>query len=150
MWDFGNNLNWNLALRQTYLAQPHPELLNEHLPIPAITLSIDSHVLLIGASSSKAKPNWYLAGRASSRLLFSPSSTSDFLATVQSSSRYKIGLNRLNLIRFTDYDLTPYLLEIQIASWHQDMYLEVWKYSGDLGDVQTSLTRIEGKIDNLN
>jgi hypothetical protein len=139
VWAFGNNSYWNLAKRATYNSPASDPDSDIFVPIPAITVSVSSPVLLIGASSVSAKPNWYLAGRVSQRLLFSPSSTSDFIAAVQSSGRYKIGLNRLNLILFTDYGVTPYLIEIQIAKWHRQMYLEIWEYSGSMGDIDTAI-----------
>lgn len=147
-WDFGNNLNWDLALRQTYTARPaSPTNPDIFVPIPALTVSVDSTVLLIGARNQFAKPRWYLAGSASRRLLFSPSSTSEFVAAVSSQGKISIGLNRLTLINFRDFNLTPYLLEINIARWHREMYLEVWKYSGSIADIENSLNRIEFKID---
>jgi hypothetical protein len=147
MWDFGNNLNWDLALRQTYNAQgvssDDPDLF---LPIPRITVPVSSRVLLIGAKNQFAKPNWFLAARVSPRLLFSPSSTSEFIAAIDSYPRVKIGLDRLNLIRFDNYDLSTYLLEINIPKWHKQILLEIWQYSGEMGDIETSLARIESKI----
>lgn len=148
MWDFGNNLNWDLALRQTYNATPatsdDPDLF---LPIPIITVTVESRVLLIGARNQFAKPNWFLAARVSPRLLFSPSSTSEFIAAVASYPRLKIGLDRLNLVRFDNYDNSTYLLEITIPKWHKQMMFEIWQYSGVMGDLSADLARIESKID---
>lgn len=150
MWEFGNNLNWDLALRQTYnatlISPDDPDLF---LPIPTVTLTVTSRVLLIGARNQSAKPNWFLAARVSPRLLFSPSSTSEFIAAVASYPRLKIGLDRLTLIRFDNYDLSTYLLEINIPKWHKQMLLEVWQYSGAMGDLPADLARIESKIDAL-
>lgn len=150
MWDFGNNLNWDLVLRQTYNATPaSPDDPDLFLPIPAITLSVRARVLLIGARNAYAKSNWFLAAKVSPRLLFSPSSTSEFIAAVSSSPRLRIGLDRLNLVRFDNYDLSTYLLEINIPKWHRQMLLEIWQYSGEMGDLHSDLARIESKIDNL-
>lgn len=134
--DVGNSLNWDLALRNTYLAKTSAlstkSRFSPYLPIPAITLVLDSYILAIGAKSSMAKSHWYLAANVTPRLLFSPSSTSDFISAVQSDQQQKIPLNQLTLVRFTDFGLTPYLLEIKIPPWHREMYLEVWKYSGEV------------------
>lgn len=150
MWDFGNNLNWDLALRQTYnaisLSADDPDLFS---PIPPITLSVSAKILLIGAKNQYAKPNWFLAGFVSPRLLFSPSSTSEFIAAISSYPRVKIGLDRLNLVKFDNYDLSTYLLEINIPKWHRQMMLEIWQYSGAMGDLGADLARIESKIDTL-
>ncbi len=129
--DFGNNLNWDLVLKKSYFAQITPNEVRGYLPIPSITVIVDKPILVIGAKSNTAKPNWYLAAYAVPRLLFSPSSTSEFVAAVQTQERRQIRLNTLNLIQFTDFSLSPYVLEVSIPFWHQEMYLEVWKYLGD-------------------
>lgn len=146
-WDFSNNLNWDLLKRQTYYAQVVKTDREEVIPIPPITVLVDSHTLLIGCQNSSAKSSWYLAGYASSKLLFSPSSTSEFTAAVQAYSGIKLGLNRLNLVRFKNFDLLPYLLEVKLARWHKEMLVEIWKYSGTSDTVEDSLMRIEEKLD---
>lgn len=146
-WDLANNLNWDRVLTKTYYAQPITTDGSQFKPIPTITALVDSYTLLIGCRNTQAKSNWYLAGHATSRLLFSPSSTSDFTAAVQSYPRIRIGLDRLNLIKFKDFSLLPYVLEINIAKWHKEMFIEVWKYSGSTDDIEDTLARIENKID---
>lgn len=152
-WEFTNNLNWDLVHRNTYSAQPATADGEQFIPIPAITVPVDSNILIIGARNSFAKPSWYLAGSVSARLLFSPSYVSQFTASVEA-SRKKLQLNKLNLIRFSDYDITNYSLEINISKWHKQMFIEIWKYSGTMGDVETTVEqvkdtteRIEYKID---
>ncbi|PSB27471.1 hypothetical protein [Chlorogloea sp. CCALA 695] len=128
--DFGNNLNWDLALRTTLSASPAPNETRGYFPIPPKTILLDRYILAIGASSVKAKPNWRLAGFVSPRLLFSPSSTSEYIAAVQSEKGQAILLNQLTLVRFTDFGVTPYVMEISIPSWLQQLSLEIWKYQG--------------------
>lgn len=128
--DFGNNLNWDLALRTTYSARPAPNEASGYFPIPPKTILLDRYILAIGASSSLAKPNWRLAGFVSPRLLFSPSSTSEYIALVQSEKEQAILLNQLTLVRFTDFGVTPYVMQISIPSWLQQLSLEIWKYQG--------------------
>lgn len=129
--DFGNNLNWDLVLRQTYFAQTTPNEPRGFFPIPPISISVDRYTLTIGAKSTKAKSNWRLGAFVAPRLLFLPSSTSDFVAAVQSERAQPVFLNRLTLIQFTDFGITPYLLEINVPHWHQELSLEIWKYSGN-------------------
>lgn len=147
-WEFGNSLNWDRVLTNTYTARPasptDPDLF---ISIPRLTVLVDSTVLLVGMRNRFAKPRWYLAGGVSPRLLFSPSSRTEFTSTVVSQGRVRIGLDRLTLLRFRDFNVSPYLLEIDIAAWHREMYVEVWKYSGPLDDVDTHLQRIETKLD---
>ena len=127
--NFGNSLNWDLVLKRSYFAQVISNEPKEFLPIPSITVSVDSFTLLIGASSNSSKPTWRLAAFVSPRLLFSPSSTSEYLAAVQSERAQAVLLNRLNLIQFTDFGLSPYLVEISIPRWYRDIELEIWKYT---------------------
>lgn len=148
MWDFTNTLNWDPVFRRTYTAQPATADGEQFFPIPPISAFVDSPILIIGARNDFAKPTWYFAGSVSCRLLITPSSTSEFLSVVENSRR-KIGLNRLNLLRFNDYGTSQYLIEINLARWHKQMYLEIWKYSGSMGDLEAGLARIETKIDNL-
>ena len=146
-WEFSNNLNWDLILRETYIGQSIPTTPPTYLPIPPKLISLDAKVVLIGTRNDKAKSSWYTAGWVSPRLNFSPSSTSQFGGLVQGESRRRLSLNRLNLVRFENFDLNPYAIELNIARWHSEMLVEIWKYSGNQDDINTVLERIEGKID---
>lgn len=148
MWDLGNNLNWDRVLTKTYYAQPITADGKQFKPIPTITTLVNSTVLLIGCRNPRASETWYTAGFASARLLFSPSSRSEFTAAVQSYPRIRLGLDRLNLVAFKDFNLLPYLLEINISKWHKEMLIEVWQYSGETDNIQAQLNRIEAKISN--
>ena len=48
-----------------------------------------------------------------------------------------------------DYNIYPLFLELRFAKWHEQMLLEIWQYSGEMGDLQADLVRIESKIDAL-
>ena len=145
-WEFGNNLNWNLVARDTYFATIIPPG-TSFIPIPAKQFVVNSRVVLIGCRNTQAKVSWYSAGYASQRLFFSPSSTSAYIAFVQSQKQYRLGLERLNLLIFDDFDLIPYSLEIKISRWHINMELEVWEYVGNINDLGSQLDRIEEKVD---
>lgn len=149
MWEFGNNLNWDLVERKTYYARSTSADSDQFIPIPKITLAVNSYILLIGCRNAQAKSNWRFAGYAASRLLFSPSSTNEFAAVVQSYPKVTLSLDRLTIVKFSDFNLLPYILEIDLFKWHSQMFLEIWQYSGAVDDVENALTRIEGKIDAL-
>lgn len=149
MWELGKESNWSLVLRRNYQASPSPSAQSKFIPIPSITANVNSYTLLIGASNPQAQSHWFLGGYASPRLLFAPSANSEFLSLVQSSVGVKFGLERLTLINFPNYNLLPYILEINVARWHKEIMLEVWQYNGSTENVQSSLDRIEYKIDNL-
>lgn len=145
-WDFSNNLNWDLVLRQSYAGQQISTTPPTYLPIPPKLVSLDARILLIGTRNDKAKSSWYTAGWVSSRFNFSPSSTSNFGGLVQGDCRHRLTLNRLNLVRFDNFNLNPYVIEVSIAKWHTEMFLEIWKYSGNEDDINTVLDRIEQSI----
>lgn len=145
--ELNNSLNWDLVVRATYVAPTNPAYPKGFMPIPTKVVVVDKYTLAIGAKSTKAKPTWSLGAYISPRLLFSPSSTSEFPAAVKSEQRQVIELNKLTLIQFTNFGVTPYLLEFSIPRWHQELSIEVWKYSGTTNNVKETLTRIEEKLD---
>lgn len=146
MWEFDNNLNWDLVIRQVYYAT----LDNSDkviAPIPSIFVSATSRVLLVGARNNLAPSKWYLAGSVAPRINFSPSSTSQFGGLVQNGYARKIALNKLNLLVIPEYNIYPLFLEVRFAKWHAQMLLEIWQYSGAMGDLTSELNRLESKLD---
>lgn len=154
MTGINDSLNWDLVRRQTYTAISGPE--SSFIPIPPIALVCDSYLMMFGFNNDEAKPSWRFAAQVRMQLLTLPSSTSEFQASVQAFSQ-GCGLRELTLVRFPNLGMLPFLVEIRIAKWHRKMYVEAWKYSGDEVDVntqsltliQSQLTQIESKIDNL-
>ncbi len=57
----------------------------------------------------------------------------------------------MNLVEFKDYDVSPYVLQLDIPYWLEDIFIEVWEYTGyvDPGyqEVLDRLDAIEEKID---
>lgn len=155
--DFGNNLNWDLVLRNSYIAQLAPETRRGFLPIPNKIIEADRYTLAIGVSSTKAKPTWRVGAFVAPRLLFSVSSTSEYTGLVRSNDSKPVFLNQLTLVQFQNFGLTPYALEVSFPYWISQLNIEVWKYQGDddarplqeqIADVRGDLDRIELKIDN--
>lgn len=157
VWDLATQGNWNLILAETRIAERQPtnirrDSIYEYYPIQPIYSTPNSHTLLIGTQSNSAQPYWFLGARASQFLYVSPSMTSAFISGVQASETKKIGLNRLTLVEFKNYDVSPYTLQLDIPYWLEDIYVEVWEYLGteendnyqaQLADIQDSLNRIE-------
>lgn len=155
--EFNNSLNWDLVLRRTYFAVPNPAQPKGFVPIPTISVLVDRYTLAIGAKSNQAKANWHLAGYACPRLLFSPSSTSDYIAAVQSERAQAILLNQLTLVQFRNFSNNSYLLTINVPRWLREVSLEIWKYQGSdntqsitdsIAEIKIDVERIETKIDN--
>lgn len=160
MWDLATKENWELILsdRRSVVYRDNTLPTNDeyiYTPISPIYAAPYSHVLLIGTQSNSAKEHWFLGARASQYLYVSPSTTLAFISGVQASDTKKIGLNRLTLVRFENYGVSPYTLQLEIPYWLEDIYVEVWEYQGYLVDedqryeeIINRLGDIEAKIDN--
>lgn len=164
VWDLATVGNWELLLTETRIATREsttvrPDSLYEYIPIQPIYVAPISHTLLIGTQSNTAQPHWFLGARASQFLYVSPSMSSAFVSGVQASDIQKVGLNRLTLVEFKNYDVAPYVLQLDIPYWLEDIYVEVWEYQGNIGgeqsefdasDIIERLQRIENKVDAIN
>jgi hypothetical protein len=146
-WELEDQNNWSLVVRQTYTAAQISTVPPKFQPIPPKLIGVEQKILLIGTRNDQAKDTWYTAGWVSSRLNFSPSNNSSFSGLVQGSTKYRLSLNKLNLVKFNNYDQVPYVLEINIARWHTQLLVEIWQYSGTTDDIENSLARIEEKLD---
>ncbi len=156
VWDLATRENWELLLQDRRIAQrvSDPNLapyLYKYKPINPIYATPNSTTLLIGAYSDSARPTWFLGATASQYLYVSPSFDSQLIGGVQSSDSKKIGLRRLTLVKFDDYDISPYTLQLDIPYWLEDIYIEVWEYTGYIEpgyqEVLDRLDSIEMKID---
>jgi len=149
--------NWELILTQKSIVTRHSDKvrkdsLYEYDPIKPIYTNPRSHLLLIGTKSDSALPHWFLGATASQFLYVSPSTTSYVVSGVQAQESKKIGLNRLTLVKFEDYGISSYTLQLNIPYWIEDITIEVWEYADSLiSDSQNIIERldsIETKIDN--
>lgn len=127
-WDIGNRLNWDNVATRTLTATRTGPGVKDFNPLPPFTTTVDRPVLQIGIRNPNAPAKWRFGGFASQRLLATPSITSDFLSLVRTKSVF-CTLGELNLIEFPDYELYPYALVIEFPKWHEQIYLEVWKYT---------------------
>ncbi|MGL4620701.1 hypothetical protein [Chroococcidiopsis sp.] len=153
--------NWQRVGASRYLAEiisNTPQEI-EYKPIPPIYFTVESNFLLIGVQSDSAKPYWYLGANVSQYLYIAPDlGDANFPGGVQSSDQKKLGLNRLTLVNFQDYNISPYILLFEVPYWLRDLYIEVWQHIGGssdsvqdaLIDVKQRLERIEYKIDSIN
>lgn len=149
--DLGENLNWNLITRTTHLTQPTSD--EDLIRIPLIHHPISTSVCAIGCSNERAKQSWRFAGWARAFIGRSPSSTSEFTA-LMCISQQKIYLRNLQIVRLPRFpNLYPYLLQIDLARWHVQMFLEIWAF--DESDVPISsqpsflLDELNAKLDVL-
>ena len=157
MWELSKQLSWNLILKGNYQANPLQSNPKKFTPIPSITTSASSNILLIGIQSNSAEKHWYLGARISQYLYISPSTSSNFVQGVETSDQKRVKLNNLTLISFKDYGIYPYVLAIEIPYWLKDIYVEIWEYNQivtdltqqfNIQEIEQKLDRIEYKIDN--
>lgn len=130
-----DKLNWDLAYRGDRRSSTAPNT-GAHIPIPPLSLALDSPVLLIGCKSNESKPSWYLGGYASMRLFYSPSVTSEFPASCKEASQ-DLELGVLNRINWPLVEATPYLLLVKAPRYFHHLFLEVWTFSGGYDDLHT-------------
>lgn len=147
--------NWELLLSQSKVATRHADRLvansyYEYEPIPPFA-NPQSHLLLIGTRSDTAKPYWFLGARASQYLYLSPNISSNFTSGVQAGNSINVGLNRMTVVEFKDYDIFNYVLKLEIPYWIEDIYIEVFEYVGfvepDARQILDRLDSIETKLD---
>lgn len=143
--DFRDTLEWNLVTRASYQAVQNVTL---DVRLPSRTFLIqNSHVLIIGVSSQSARSTWKTGGWAAQILPFSPSTTSVFVAAVQSSRRW-LRLNSPTLIIFPKV-LPTYFLEISFPYWFNDVSVEIWRYDGRDFDVFERMDQLETNFNTL-
>jgi hypothetical protein len=143
--DFRENLEWNLVARQSYQA-PQNVQVSDRLPARQWLIQ-NSHLLIIGVSSTSARSTWRTGGWAAQILPFLPSSTSQYVAAVQSSRKW-LRLGTLTLVEFPKH-LPTYLLEISFPYWFDDVSVEIWRYDGRDLDTFERLDQLEASINTL-
>lgn len=160
MWESIDRTNWRLILSESrtvvYKNNTRPgDKEYDYTPIPPFYATPNSYALLIGVRSENARQHWFLGARVSQYLYISPSPNNNLMSGVQTSDVKKIGLGRLTLLEFSNYNILPYVLEIKIPYWLEDVYIEVWEHSQafvesskiTLADIYADLTAIKEKLD---
>ncbi len=141
-WDLGSIGNWELLIsgkqEVVFLDGTNSSNLRyRYNPIPPIYTAATTHTLLVGVLSDTALEHWYLGARVSQYLFVSPSPTANLMSGVKAQDTYKAQLGRLNLVEFKNYNVIPYVVELVIPHWIEDVYFEVWQYNGIVGTPDT-------------
>ncbi|MDB9374309.1 hypothetical protein [Nodularia sphaerocarpa] len=148
----GDRLSWNLTARRTLTARKLPG--GKLQPIARQLLPGNSNLMMVGFQNPKAKANWWFGGYVTQLLNNAlPSSTSVF-GGFPAGHQERCRLNGLTLIRFPNYGILPFTIQVDIAPWHEKMVLEAWWYDGDdpdealrtLSEIKSRLTNIENKL----
>ncbi|KJH69400.1 hypothetical protein [Aliterella atlantica] len=136
-WDLTTRENWELLTSErrsvVYKNNTTPSDLNyKYTPIPPIYVTATTHTLLVGIVSNSARVHWFLGARVSQYLYVSPSSAMGLISGVQAADSKRAGLSRLTLIEFKNYNVIPYVVEVAVPYWLEDVYVEVWQYNGQV------------------
>ena len=127
--DLTDSLSWDLVRRVEVEAPIDPDRPDRRLQIaPINAMIIESATVMIGIRSNQVPSTWDTGGWASQRLLIIPSSTTEFVANVQTESKWlKLGV--LNLCQFSTLQPT-WMLNIRIPKWLPHVLCEIWQYGG--------------------
>lgn len=138
--DLSNSSNFEVCY-ETILTAASSPVPNYHTAIPLhqIPTIFDRHTILVGASSSTAKPNWRLGFYL--RMLI----TSSVGTAEASNNPIPFGLNLIRLPKLS----SEYRLKAYIPKWHQSMEMKIWKYVGPESDVLDLAEQIKFKTDAL-
>jgi hypothetical protein len=141
--DFADTLEWNLVARASYIAPNTPTPVLNRLPNRQFLIE-NSYVVMIGTRSDGARSYWQTGCWASQLLPFLPSSTSDYVAAVQSSKRW-VRLRTLNLLIFPKL-IDTWILDLAFPYWLPDVSIEVWRYDGRDIDQFQRFNELEAKL----
>lgn len=120
-----------LLTAQRNLEQPDPDKKNSFHPMAAhsIPFIFTRHVLVVEATSTKAKPNWSFA--------FNLEQLIDVTSVgLSESASFKVKLG-LNLIKLPNVD-GIFQVRARFPKWHQEMRIRFWQYIGEEGDLLTT------------
>lgn len=151
----GNSAYWQLRYNHEEVAPIGSQ--GSDATINPLSVSTLYPIVAVGVRSNTAKPKWWLGAYLDLAIFTGIRGGTNFtpLTTVE---QKKVALNRLNYFQFPILSGNPYWLLLSFPRWIKHVYLEVWEYTGEITsdnpeisllEVQSSINRIERKIDNL-
>lgn len=139
--DVANSLNWN-RLGSWNLTSERTEA-GRVIPIPPVSASGPSPLILAGGLSPGVPNRWQLAAWCQPAINVNPGSTAIPLGEAVL-KRSAVLLNRWSLIQCQQFDgVTQYIYTFTPAPWLGAVYLEAWWYDGPINsDIQDSLIEL--------
>jgi hypothetical protein len=142
--DFGENLNWDLVVRDVY---QNPMMTVEGGVVAGViapvSFDLSSPYLVIGCESQSARQTWFLGCRAKIRIKVRVSSTSPFTQGLEVFSK-PCGLFRQTLIQVPPIvQPRPYSLVLEFPYWMPSINVEIWQYSLTGLDENIELAAVE-------
>lgn len=141
--DLGNSANWDAIWSQAASG-------TTTRPIDPVTVPflIEQHIIAVLVSSSAIKPTWKWGGYLSKRIRLGL--TVGGLPDTDSVNKRKLFVNRVQLFIFPQ--LSPdYGLEVEFPKWFTSVNLNVWAYTGSIGDTtEQKIEQLQVTVDEIN
>lgn len=134
---FANQANWQLIYNEERLAQEFNN--GGFISIPAFELGflLESHILVVMASSRNTKPTWRYAGELRQKLqMGSGGSGSTFPSPT--GGRYALKLGDWSLIKFLRWT-NEYELIYLPPTWFDNVTLKIYQYLGPESSTEIEL-----------
>lgn len=144
VFDAGDSTKWNLLWDTQVNSASAPN--NRYYPIADIEVPflLSSQVIAVFASSETARPHWKSAGFINQKI------RTGILVGGNNDARYngsqRLLLGQINVLEIPVIAIEPeYSIRISIHPWHEDIYLQLWEFTGDVLDSTENLL-IEGIV----
>lgn len=143
IFDAGDSSKWNPLWNTTVNSVSTPDN-RRYYPIPDIEVPfiLNSRIIAIYADSETMRPQWKSAGFVNQKVRTGITVGGQTDAKFNGSQR--ILLKQINILEIPVISITPeYSITFTVHSWHEDMSLQLWEFTGDVLDTTENLL-IEG------
>lgn len=137
--DVGDSNSWNPVWQDTIVSASAPGG-RRYYPISRIEVPVQftASVLAIYAASETARPNWKSAGFLNQ--FFRTGITVGGKADASYLGSHHIFLRQINIVQIpTPKFGLEYSLNFDVRPWHEDIYLQVWEFTGEINNVVNDL-----------
>lgn len=139
--DLTDSLNWNRFVNADLTAERRES--GAIVPIPPISATAPSPLILVAGQSPTAPANWQLAAWCQPAISVNPGSLAGFMG-LGFLPRQAVLLNNYALIQCPQFEgASNYLYKFTPVPWLGALYLEAWWYDGPVTtDVQNGITEL--------
>jgi len=157
--DLQNTLNWDAIFRGGMTrptapnGSPMKDARGRIIPIKDAIFTVKAQRFLVGTINPESPANWRLGCRAMPRLPVVPTSFQpQFPNLIDAEEKpFYVPLNRFKMLTIPDYGVGDYALALTFPFWHENLYVEIWQYSGLESDtVEQSLLTANQALVSIN
>lgn len=134
--------SWNIAYKRDLFADADENQPKGFRPIPRQNFLCQSNLMLIGVSSNAAKSTWYTGAYIEVNLLLGSVDSESAYPGVTQILNARIGLRRLTLLHWYEYEPKPYAILLNVPRWISQLSVEAYWYDGPQSD--NYLQQLEG------